>query len=65
MSDLVNATTTGTKSSINRLYKLLKSPLRLPLLMFKISSTPSPMSPPLASDVGIHILGQEISDKQH
>jgi hypothetical protein len=32
--------------------------------MFKISSTPSPMLPPMASDVGIHILVQDISDKQ-
>src|SRR6266852_2609826 len=32
--------------------------------MFRISSTPSPMLPPMASDVGIHILGQDISDKQ-
>src|SRR5580658_1843110 len=32
--------------------------------MFKISSTPSPMLPPMASDVGIHILGQDISDIQ-
>ena len=31
--------------------------------MFKISYTPSPMLPQVASDVGIHILGQDISNK--
>ena len=40
-------------------YQMYKSWVsrRVPLLMFKISSTPSPMLPPMASDVGIHILG--------
>ena len=39
--------------------------MRLPLLVFKMTSTPSPMFLPMASDAGIHILVQDISDKQH
>ena len=33
--------------------------MSLPLLMFKISSMPSPMLPLTASDAGIHILDQD------